>query len=442
VTIHHIDSADLPGALPEFVGAASVIALVPAGDPAARAPDTAWAVARAAAAQGRRTLLVDCFVDAPRLHTVVGAPNDDGIVDAFEYGASLNRIARQQPEDKLFFIPAGSYAADAGALMANRRWQRLAAGFRHEGALLLLFLPASAVPVIAGETDGTLVLAPAGFRLEGDAAGDLAGIAESAAPVVVVRAAAPVPAEGTEGTEGDAPADRPARPVMRRTRPPFAELESVRQGGEKRRTRRAVIYAGVVVVAGVLGVTAVRPEWILPGGDADEERTAAAASRPAQRLDSLPWVVQVSAWDNLGRAQEAADTLEARGASAFVTPTSLPRRVSFRVQAGPFPSQAAADSLLDSLRARGLADPVGSISVEQPLSLVLGGRALSAGEARLQRDSLRALGIPTFVLGQRGNRFRLLAGAFESAPATAFLDSLLLTIGRARRLGPRVGFVP
>ena len=439
MTINYIDSADLPGTLPEFVAAASVIALVPAGDPTAHAPDTAWAVARAAAAQGRRTLLVDCFVDAPRLHTVVGAPNDDGIVDAFEYGASLNRIARQQPEDNLFFIPTGSYAPDAGTLMANRRWQRLAAGFRHEGALLLLFLPASAVPVIAGETDGTIVLAPAGFSLERDAVGDLAGIAESAAPVVVVRAAAPVPAGGADGGE---PADRPARPAMRRTRPPFAELESVRQGGGKQRTRRAVIYAGVVVVTGVLGVTAVRPEWILPGGDTVEEQTAAAASRPARRLDSLPWIVQVSAWDSLARALEAADTLEARGASAFVTPASLPRRVSFRVQAGPFPSQAAADSLLDSLRARGLADPVGSISVEQPLSLVLGGGALSAGEARLQREGLRARGIPTFVLGQRGNRFRLLAGAFESAPAAAFLDSLLFTIGRARRLGPRVGFVP
>jgi hypothetical protein len=322
--------------------------------------------------------------------------------------------------------------------MANRRWQRLAAGFRHEGALLLLFLPASAVPVIAGETDGTIVLAPAGFSLERDAAENLAGIAESAAPVVVVRAAAPVPAGKAEG---GAPADRPARPVMRRTRPPFAELESVRQG-EKQRTRRAVIYAGVAVVAGVLGVTAVRPEWILSGGDAVEERTATAASRPARRLDSLPWIVQVSAWDSLARALEAADTLEARGASAFVTPTSLPRQVSFRVQAGPFPSRAAADSLLASLRERGLADPVGSISVEQPLSLMLGGGALSAGEARLQRDSLRALGIPAFVLGGPGDRFRLLAGAFEGAPAAAFLDSLLSTIGRARRLGPRVGFVP
>lgn len=437
MTIHHIDIADLPGSLPDLVGVASVIALVPVDDPAADAPDTAWAVARAAAALGRRTLLVDCFVDAPCLHKAVGAPNDEGIVDAFEYGASLSRIARQQPEDNLFFIAAGTYAADAGTLMANRRWQRLAAGFRHEGALLLLYLPASAVPVIADETDGMVVLAPAGFSLERDAGSDLAGVAESGTPVVVVHAAVRVPA--AEAEDG-ASADQPTRPAIRRTRPLFAELESVREG--KKRTRRAVVYAGVVVVAGVLGVTAVRPEWILPGREAAEERPAGAASRPAQRVDSLPWVVQVSAWDDLARALEAADTLEARGVPAFVTPTGLARRVSFRVQAGPFPSRAAADSLLDSLRSRGLADPIGGISVEQPLSFLLGGGAPSAGQARLQRDSLRAQGVPTFVLGQPGNRFRLLAGAFESAPAAAFLDSLLSTIGRARRLGPRVGFVP
>jgi len=436
VTIHHVASADLPGILPELVGVASVIVLVPVDDPAAHAPDAAWAVARAAAALGRRTLLVDCFVDAPCLHKAVGAPNDEGIVDAFEYGASLSRIAQQQPEDNLFFIAAGTYAADAGALMANRRWQRLAAGFRHEGALLLLYLPASAAPVIAGETDGMVVLAPAGFDPERDAAGDLAGVAASGTPVVVVHAAAGAPAAEAEG---GASADRPARPAIRRTRPPFAELQSVREG--TKHTRRAVVYAGVVVVAGVLGVTAVRPEWILPGRDA-EERPAGTASRPAQRVDSLPWVVQVSAWDDLARALEAADTLEARGVRAFVTPTALARRVSFRVQAGPFPSQAAADSLLDSLHSWGLADPIGGVSVAQPLSLTLGGGALSGGQARLQRDSLRARGVPTFVLGQPGNRFRLLAGAFESASAAAFLDSLLNSIGRARRLGPRVGFVP
>ena len=437
MTTRHVDSADLPGILPELVGVASVIALVPVDDPAADAPDRAWAVARAAAALGRRTLLVDCFVDAPCLHKAVDAPNDEGIVDAFEYGASLSRIARQQPEDNLFFITSGTYAADAGTLMANRRWQRLAAGFRHEGALLLLYLPASAVPVIAGETDGMVVLAPAGFGFERDAAADLTGVAESGTPVVVALAAARAPAADAEGR---ASADQPARPAIRRTRPPFAELESVREG--KKRTRRAVVYAGVVFVAGLAGVTAVRPEWILPGGDAADERPAGAASSPAPRLDSLPWVVQVSAWDDLVRALEAADTLEARGVRAFVTPTGLARRVSFRVQAGPFPSQAAADSLLDSLRSRGWADPIGGISVEQPLSFLLGGAALSAEQARLQRDSLRAQGVPTFILGQPGNRFRLLVGAFESAPAAAFLDSLLFTLGRARRLGPRVGFVP
>lgn len=441
MTVRYAALAELPGILPDLVGVASVIALVPTGDAAVHAPDAAWAVARAAAALGRRTLLVDCFVDAPCLHAVIGATHDDGIVDAFEYGASLNRIAREQPEENLYFIPTGTYAADPVALMASRRWQRLAAGFRHEGALLFLYLPPAALRVIANEAEGAIMFAPSGFDAARDAAADVAALAGSGTPVVVVtEEGAPAPeGSGAAAEAAAAPAAQPARPVLRRSRPPFAELESVREG--RKRTRRAVVYAGVVVIAGVLAVAAVRPEWILPGDDAGEELAPVVAARPAQVPDSLPWVVQVSAWDDLRRAMEAADTLEVRGVRALVTPTRLPRRVSFRVQAGPFATQAAADSLVDTLRARGLADPIGSMSVRLPLSLALGS-APSAGSARAQRDSLRAQGIPAFVLRQPGDRFRLLAGAFEDTTAATYLDSLLSTLGRARRLGSRVGLVP
>lgn len=441
MTVRYASLPELPGILPDLVGIASVIALVPTGDAGAHAPDAAWAVARAAAALGRRTLLVDCFVDAPCLHAVVGSTHDDGIVDAFEYGASLNRIAREQPEENLYFIPTGTYAADPVALMANRRWQRLAAGFRHEGALLCLYLPAAALPVIAREAEGAIVFALPGFDAARDAAPEVATLAESGTPVVVVTEAGARAAEGPGATAevAAAPEAQPARPVLRRARPPFAELAAVREGTQ--RTRRAVVYAGVVVLAGVLAVIAVRPDWILPADDTADERAAPVAARPAQAPDSLPWVVQVSAWNDLRRAMEAADTLEARGVRALVTPTRLPRRVSFRVQAGPFATQAAADSLVDTLRARGLADPIGSMSVRLPLSLALGS-APSAGSARAQRDSLRAQGVPAFVLRQPGDRFRLLAGAFEDTTAATYLDSLLSTLGRARRLGSRVGLVP
>lgn len=431
MSVRAVALAELAGVLPDLVGGASVVALVPLAGTEASAPAAAWAIARTAAALGRRTLLVDCFVDEPRLHGVVGAPSDDGIVDAFEYGASLNRIAQRQPEENLFFIPSGTWASDPGALMANRRWRRLSAGFRHEGALLLLFLPAGALPVIAGDTDGALLLAAEGVD-EGNA--DVAAVSAAGVACVVVTTRPPGAAPAGAG-----PAPAAARPAVRRTRPPFAELEAVRAGGPKK-TRRAVVYGALGVLAAVLATVAVRPEWVLP--TPDESESAAGASPTGHRVDSLPWVVQVSAWDDLRRAQDAVDTLATRGTRALVSPTSLRRRLSYRVHAGPYPTQAAADSVLDSLRARNLADPIGSASVMLPLSLTLGGGALSAERARVEADSLRAHGVPTFLLGLADGRFRLLAGAYDDPAGAAHLDSLLFTLGRARRLGPRVGSVP
>jgi len=154
-------------------------------------------------------------------------------------------------------------------------------------------------------------------------------------------------------------------------------------------------------------------------------------------------MVQVSAWNDLPGALEAMDTLAARGVRALVTPVRIATGISYRVQAGPFPTKAEAELLLDTLRAHTLADPEGSVAVALPLSLRLGtpGDSSAAG-VRAERDSLRAAGVAAFVLAEAGGRLRLYAGAFEHPDEAQVLDSILFTLGRARRLGARVGFLP
>ena len=460
MTLPTVRLAELAFQLPDLAHNAAVLALIPSDGGADWAPAMAWSVARAAATLGRRTLLVDCFVDAPRLHTVVGAANDEGIVDAFEYGASLTRVAQPQREPDLFFVPAGTFASDPAALMANRRWSRLAAGFRHEGALLLLYTSSAALPFIISETDAALVLAPDGYDFDRDAAGGLVEAAQSGRPVVVV-----VP--GTDAATGPGPrvsaartaepagvADRAARdpapaaasaraersgsnPAIRRTRPPFKGLDAV--GGPPPRTRRAVVYFGVLVVAAVLALVAVRPEWVLP---ASPEEDAVAPVRTARRTGSLPWMVQVSAWGSLDRAFGEMDTLRAHGVYSIITPVRTARGIFYRIHAGPLADKSAADWLLDSLRASHRADPIGSITVQVPLSFHFDSTAMDRGRATALRDTLRAGGVATFVLAQADGRVHLYAGAFESRGEAALLDSLLQTLGRARRLGVRVGHRP
>jgi cell division septation protein DedD len=154
-------SPDVPPVFQLLAGTA-MVGIVPATDDLDRAAVAAWDVARQAAAAGRRVALVDCYVDAPRLHAAAGEPNGDGIVDVFEYGTSLSRIARHQREPNLFFVPAGTFVTDPVAMLANQRWGRLAAGFRHEDATMLLYLPPEGIAPIAALLDGLIALTPDG----------------------------------------------------------------------------------------------------------------------------------------------------------------------------------------------------------------------------------------------------------------------------------------
>jgi Mrp family chromosome partitioning ATPase len=154
VTGTQLVSGDIERYVPSLLAESSVVALVPATELKGWAAEMAWRVARAAAAGGRRTALVDCFVDAPTLHAVAGAGNEEGLVDAFEYGASLNRIVQAQQQSNLFFIPAGTFNPQPQEVMQNPRWRRLSAGFRYEEALLLLYVSADHLDGLAAGTEG------------------------------------------------------------------------------------------------------------------------------------------------------------------------------------------------------------------------------------------------------------------------------------------------
>ena len=168
--------------IPTLVESQALVALVPATGDLRWSAQAAWDVARAAVHQDRRVALVDLWIDEPRLHEVVGYTPSDGIVDAFEYGVSLTRTAHEV--DGVFFIAAGSYTASAGEIFGHARWKKLHAGFRSEGALLLLYLSAGGLARLAATPDGLIVLSPDGFEPEssdrpGNHCRDRAGCADA-----------------------------------------------------------------------------------------------------------------------------------------------------------------------------------------------------------------------------------------------------------------------
>ena len=484
--------------VPELLGGAALVALVPASDDLARAAAAAWAFARHVAATGRRVALVDCYVDTPTLHLAGGQPNGDGIVDVFEYGASLSHIARPQPEPSLFFVPAGTLSAEPVAMMGNPRWKRLAAGFRHEDAVMLLFQPPETIGAIAADLDALVALAPDGFEAglaatpEIQAAVD-AGLrlvaavtdeggiqalpedghaspppavpaaagAEDVAPVEeVVPAAEAPPAGDVSGPAAPLPEPVPAAPALRR--PMWRPMPAPTAPSARGRWLVLGFVAIALAGGGIAAYERLRPHGALqgplppvaspapaplakPAAEAPAARPAAPAAAPAaptaRRADSLPYAVQASAWTHLSQAVAARDRLTARRLPSLIAPIRIGARLWYRVYAGPAASRRGADSLLASLRAAGLDAGRSAIVALVPLSFSLG-RFPSEAAARAAAGRLAARGVPAFVLGRADGAAGLWAGAYATAAQADALRHLLTSTGSAGPLAPRVGTQP
>lgn len=472
-------SGDIEQLLPDLLRGVHVVALVGATELKGWAAEMAWRVARAAAAGGRRTALVDCFVDSPTLHAVAGAGNDEGIQDVFEYGASLNRIVQQQPQANLFFVPAGTYAADAQPLVTNPRWRRLSAGFRHEQALLLLYVAPEHVHALAAQPDGMIVLAPQGLDL---AVADAPAVAEAVArglPLLAVVAEHPrqgVQAEAAAPRVPAAPAVEAAEPVASPEPPADVPPEAAEPPAERPRRRSAsrplamlesaprrrpwwAVATALLVVALAAAAWVLRDRWLgsgpsaaagdapspaaAPVGDSAARAPQAGAPQPGlPPIDTLPLAIQIGTWPTLAAALSSADSLERHGARTIVAPIRPPGgRATFRVLVGPFGNSTQASLSLRGLRAAGLV-PVGvGDVVSVPLSLQLAA-GLNRATAEDARTKLRLAGVPSFLLGEGDGTFTVYAGAYDAATQAALLEDLLTPTGSAGMLVPRVGYVP
>jgi hypothetical protein len=448
VSVTQLYADDLDHGIPPLLVGAAVVALVPATDLRGWAAETAWKVARAAAASGRRTALVDCFVDAPTLHGVGGAGNDEGIVDAFEYGASLNRIVQAQPQANLFFIPTGTFATDAAPMMLNPRWRRLSAGFRHEEALLLLYVSADHLGGLAAEPDGMVVLAPQGLDLAVADAPALTQAVGRGMPLLAVVANEDRRAAGGGSGQGGGRQEAGAAPGE-----PAAPESAVPMAGLLASQHRPNWPARLGILLGLAAAGAMIWYGVTPrraGAPAVSRQPSAVSPRATSQqppvavppVESLPFAVQVAALSDLVDAFVAADSLQAHGTPAIIAPVRLRGRgVRYRVHAGPFASAVRADSVLAALRNAGTITSTAGTRDSLPLSIALGA-GLTRGAARAEQLRLRTVGVPAFILGAADGTFRLFAGAYSASAQAVLLQDLLTPTGSAGELVPRAGYVP
>jgi hypothetical protein len=212
----------VPPGIVSFFGRDAVdrpaLLLLKAGDAGAAA--AAVDLAEALSHEGHRLVLCDMSLQAPELHEVLDVPNDEGMTDLFEFGASLRRVTVRVRDDSVFFAPAGVGVPDPETVAGNPRWDRLLAGAAEAGATLLLYAPVDLpglpeiaarvrVAVVIGGADDADVIAmalPPGCTLldrldparEAEEQGDddVTSWEDEGGSVIV-------PAEAEEGIEGD-----------------------------------------------------------------------------------------------------------------------------------------------------------------------------------------------------------------------------------------------
>jgi hypothetical protein len=416
--------------IPPLVEAQALVALVPATADLVWAAKAAWDIARIAARGGRRVSLIDLSVEEPALHQTVGLTPSDGIVDAFEYGVSLAKAAHEV--DGVFFIAAGSYTASSADLYGHVRWKKLQAGFRSEGALLLLFVSAVGLAKLSAVADGAIVLAPEGLDAASGVAADLAAAQERGTPLLGVARDRWMPSHGT-------------------VPPPFLlERPLLPRASGRRGTRVAVatlLLVGSVASGWVLFPAARESLFASPrdtaavrAADSDARATSPTPPTPSPAtparapVDTLPWTIQLAAYGTLNNALAHVDRLWVEAdIPAMVTPVpqTAGTAIWYRVLAGSYPTREAAAAARDKLWARGIARRGIGDLLRAPYSFV--------AESDESLQNLRDRGVPA-VPGLQPNE--ILVGAFESREQAAFAQAALKRAGVRATLLQRVGTRP
>lgn len=399
---------------------------VVSSDPLAAA-EVALGMARSEA-RHRRTVVGDLVGDLAPLSELVNSEDAHGISDSFLYGISLNSIGREVPGEKnLVIMLSGTEPVFDAEIIANRRWQRLAAGFGEVDALLILVAQSDS-PGLA-----TLLDHLNGVVLVKD-------MELPAAPDALVLARVGAPARLTVQSE------KPSANT-----PPPATPRSLKKYLWPAIGAAIIIAAGTVAYFGYFTKPPlpppVKPVRKAPVAVVAETLFVSPPANPEDAGFAAAFSVEVVAANT---AEAANLELRRKGAglpAATVTPVPIgaERATWYKLTAGAFAERRQADSLLMALRAaKTLDDSSGSV-IHAPLALLVDSLPSQSGiyaELKKTIDSYSTRGINLYALIQRDGGAHLYSGAFERADQAGGLLKTLRAAGLKPILVYRIGVAP
>ncbi|HEY6826398.1 MAG TPA: SPOR domain-containing protein [Gemmatimonadaceae bacterium] len=388
-----------------------------------------------AQAKHRRTAVGDLFAESQPIQDLVRSDDPHGLVDAFLYGISLNRIAHAVPgAGELFVMPSGTEPPDYEAMLGHPRWLRLAVGFEEVGALLVLAVPARAPKLaeLVDSADGVVFVGPV--------------------------AVADIPASSILGTV-EAPRLRGETSPPESAQPAAAQVR--RAPERKTRWWRAGSFAGLgisVTIAAIAAWLAYRPlaggpQRVGPTpGSPKAVRQPTVAMTPESKVRDTavdtgtlqPEAPEVNNPED--SAQAAAFGVELLAANtqagailklqkdgktlpaATFAPALIQGAQWYKVIAGAYKDRVGADSLLETLRRRKVLDPGNGAVVNLPLAFLIdSGVPASAVPGMVSMYADR--GQPVYALRQANGSAWLLIGAFQSPQQSLLYASSLRASG-------------
>lgn len=390
-------------------------------------------------ARKRRVAVGDLLGDAEPLRALSPSEDLPGLADVFEYGVSLSKVARQvENAGELFLLPSGAFISDQAEVNRNRRWSRLAAGFREEQALLIV------VANVAADEVESLVLQLDGAIIVG-------GLAPARLPVARVLGSVAGPQTAT-----------PERPVERRSRQKY--VISGRTPLWRVVASIGVTLAALIAALGFWLKPFANSEWapLWLRGDTTAARFRgldSVAIDSIQKADSLARIEKAmglfTAQDSASVAPfglslvtfntQAGALLELRRNSATLragtfTPVLIRETTWFRVVAGAYPDSASAAALLDTLRAKGLSDATRVEIDRYPYALMVQ-RDVPDTVVASRVTTLQSRGLPVYALLQADGTARVFAGAFKTPEESKLLANAMKSAGVSTSLVYRTGRV-
>lgn len=377
------------------------------GDDLERATRAGLALARAAASR-RRTFLID-LAGVPSPGGRGRDPDaDHGIVEALEYGISLERVATADDGHGVSFVRGGLESPNRPEVLQHRQWPRLIAQAKDRGALLL----------IVADT------ATAGIER----------LVRLAGGVIIAGDSTPLPGELILGRW-----DATARAAA----------------GRQPEARRWLIAAPLAAAAAGLLIVWQFTDWgarfapdrdlsvVTAGGGVDPagpgEAPPIVVPAPDDGEPVAAYAIELMATNTAGGAIfHLRDNVGTFPAATFAPVALSDGAVWFKLLVGAASDSAAADSLLARLRADSIVHDSSGRVVALPYALLLH-EAVPADRAAILVRDLIAREVPAYALGTRDGRQRIYAGAFASPDQAALLAESLRTTGIPAVLRYRTG---